>query len=155
MKKLATVTLLFLLPLFLTQNVFAQLQSPEEYLGYELGERYTPHHKVISYVSHVAENSDWATIEQYGKTNEHRELVYLVLTTPENHQNIEEIRLNNLRMTGLEQGELTENQKAIIWLSYNIHGNETSSSEAAMKSLYDLVGPDNDEQKVGWKMPLW
>lgn len=148
MKKLATVTILFLLPLFLTQNVFAQLQSPEEYLGYELGERYTPHHKVISYVSHVAENSDWATIEQYGKTNEHRELVYLVLTTPENHQNIEEIRLNNLRMTGLEQGELTENQKAIIWLSYNIHGNETSSSEAAMKSLYDLVGPDNDDAKV-------
>ena len=42
-------------------------------------------------------------------------------------------------MVGLEYGELTENTKAIVWLSYNVHGNETLSSEAAMHSLYELV----------------
>ena len=44
-----------------------------------------------------------------------------------------------------EYGEPTENTKAIVWLSYNVHGNETSSSEAAMHSLYELV-----TSKVGW-----
>ena len=45
----------------------------------------------------------------------------------------------------MEYGEPTENTKAIVWLSYNVHGNETSSSEAAMHSLYELV-----TSKVGW-----
>ena len=29
--------------------------------------------------------------------------------------------------------------KAIVWLSYNVHGNEASSSEAAMQTLYELI----------------
>lgn len=137
----------FVFSFLMTIPAFAQLQSPEEYLGYELGQRWTPHHAVLDYVTHVAEESDWATIQQYGETYEHRELVYLVVTSPENHANLEEIRLNNLRMTGLEDGEVTSNQKAIVWLSYNVHGNETSSSEAAMKTLYELVQSGNTRTK--------
>ncbi len=145
-KQLKTIST-FLLLFFASSSAFAQLQSPEEFLGYELGDRYTPHHRVVSYVTHVAENSDWATISEYGTTNQHRELVYLVITSPENHQNIEEIRMNNLRLAGLEEGEPSENLKTIVWLAYNIHGNETSSSEAAMKTLYELVNPAHTESK--------
>jgi hypothetical protein len=132
---------------FITSAAFAQLQSPEEFLGYELGDRWTPHHRVLSYVTHVAENSDLATVHQYGTTNEHRELVYLVVTSLENHANLEEIRINNLRLAGLESGEPTANRKAIVWMSYNVHGNETSSSEAAMNTLYELVNSDHRESK--------
>jgi hypothetical protein len=138
----------FLILFFISTGAFAQLQSPEEFLGYELGDRYTPHHRVFSYVTHVAENSDLVTIHKYGETYELRELVYLVVTSEENHSNIEEIRLNNLKLTGLEEGEATDNQKAITWLSYNVHGNETNSSEAAMKTLYELVDPSNRESKA-------
>ncbi len=137
-----------LIGLFLiTSTAFAQLQSPDEFLGYELGERWTHHHRVLAYVTHVAEESDWVTIHHYGETYQGRELVYLVVTSPENHSNIDEIRLNNLRLTGLESGEPTPNKKGIVWLSYNIHGNETSSSEAAMRTLHELVRPDNREPK--------
>lgn len=140
---LSFLVLSFLIP----TDVLGQLQSPSKFLGYELGVRWTPHHRVLDYVTHVAEESDYVSIQKYGETYEHRELVYLVVTTPENHENLEEIRLNNLRMTGLESGEITSNQKAIVWLSYNVHGNETSSSEAAMKTLYELVQPKNRESK--------
>lgn len=132
---------------FFTSPSWAQLQSPEAFLGYELGDRWTPHHRVLSYVTHVADNSELATIHQYGTTNENRELVYLVITSRGNHENLEEIRLNNLKLAGLEPGDATSNRKAIVWLSYNVHGNETSSSEAAMKTLYDLVNPANSESK--------
>ncbi|MDZ7720385.1 MAG: M14 family metallopeptidase [Balneolaceae bacterium] len=144
--KVLLLSSLFLSFLYITP-AFAQLQSPDEFLGYEIGDRWTPHHKVLDYVTHVAEESGYATIQKYGETYEHRDLVYLVITTPENHKNLEEIRLNNLRMTGLEGGETTSNKKAIVWLSYNVHGNETSSSEAAMKTLYELVQPRNYESK--------
>ena len=139
--------LCFLLLLTPVTGLFAQVLSPAEYLGYELGDRFTPHHRVVGYFNHVAANSDWVSFDQYGETNEMRELVYVIVTTPANHNDIDEIRSNNLKLTGLETGEPTSNRKAIVWLSYNIHGNESSGSEAAMKTIYELVGPENKEAK--------
>jgi len=138
----------FALLLFATP-LYAQIQSPSEFLGYEPGERFTPHHRVIGYFKHVADQSEWVSFDKYGWTNERRELVYVIVTTPENHENIEEIRTNNLKLTGLTEGEPTDNRKAIVWLSYNIHGNEASSSEAAIKTLYELVRAENEEAR-GW-----
>jgi hypothetical protein len=143
MKK--SVVLAVLGTLLLTSTAWSQVQSPPEFLGYELGEKWTPHYKVLNYFQHVAEESPMVSLTKYGTTNEGRELVYAVVTSEGNHQNLEEIRLNNLRLTGLEGGELTENQKSVVWLSYNVHGNETSSSEAALNTVYKLV-----TENAGW-----
>lgn len=118
---------------------FAQVMSPSDFLGYELGRHFTPHHRVVAYFEHVAEESDRVTLEEYGTTYERRRLVLATVTSPQNHADLEEIRLNNLRMTGLEPGEPTDNRKAIVWLSYNVHGDEASSSEAAMRTVYELA----------------
>lgn len=118
---------------------FAQLQSPAEFLGYELGEQWTPHYKVQNYFEHVADNSDMVVFQEYGKTYEGRELVHVVVTSRGNQSNLSEIQSNNLKLVGFEAGEPTENTKAIVWLSYNVHGNETSSSEAALYTIYELV----------------
>ncbi|MBO6585124.1 MAG: zinc carboxypeptidase [Gracilimonas sp.] len=122
-----------------TGSVLAQLQSPAEFLGYELGEKWTPHYKVMNYFRHVADESPMVSLTQYGTTNEGRELMYAVVTTEANHQNLDEIRTNNLKLADLEAGTPSPNQKAIVWLSYNVHGNETSSSEAALNTVYKLV----------------
>ena len=115
------------------------LQTPSEFLGYELGTQWTPHHKVIDYVQHLAEHSEMVSAFDYGTTYEGRELVYLVISSEENQQSMEEIRLNNLRRIGLEPGVPTEEVQPIVWLSYNVHGNETSSSEAALYTMHALV----------------
>ncbi|HMB41869.1 MAG TPA: M14 family metallopeptidase [Balneolaceae bacterium] len=148
MKIIRTTLFLLLLWVSLSDSLTAQVKSPADFLGYEIGERWTPHHLVMDYMRHVADESDQVTLEQYGTTNENRELVYLVITSPENHENIDEIRTNNLKFTGLLDGEPTENQKGIVWLSYNIHGNETSSSEAAMLTIYELVGSGRADTEV-------
>ncbi|MFN1834932.1 M14 family metallopeptidase [Balneola sp. MJW-20] len=114
-------------------------QAPADFLGYELGSEWTPHYKVMQYFQHVADQSDLVTYQSYGETYEGRELTYAIVTSSENHRNLEEIRLNNLRLTGLESGEITSIRKPIVWLSYNVHGNETSSSEAAMNMIYKLL----------------
>ncbi|MEX0769668.1 MAG: M14 family metallopeptidase [Balneolaceae bacterium] len=144
-KRLTLTLALFLTLNFIGLQAQNTLQSPGQFLGYELGERFTPHHRVLSYMKHVAENSDRVTLQQYGTTYEGRELVYLILTHARNHTNIEEIRTNNLKLTGLMEGNPTENLKAIVWLSYNVHGNEASSSEAAMKTLHELANPYNTQ----------
>jgi len=124
---------------------FAQLKSPDEFLGYQLGIKWTPHFKIVNYFNYTASNSPFnMKLEKYGETNEGKDLLLAIISSPQNMSRIEEIRKNNLRLAGIEKGNVfTTNAPTIIWLSYNVHGNETSSSEVAMKVLYELTNTKN------------
>ncbi|PVW13546.1 M14 family metallopeptidase [Marixanthomonas spongiae] len=128
-------TLLFL---FISAISLAQLQSPSEFLGYPLGTQFTRNADVVDYFEHVAKNSSMVTYQPYGKTYERRTLSYAVISSEENIKNLETIRLNNLKSIGLQPGTASP-ETAIVWLSYNVHGNEASSTEAAMNTLYTLI----------------
>jgi len=119
-------------------SAIAQLKSPADFLGYEIGTEFSRHADVVRYFEHVAANSDMVTYQEYGKTNERRPLTYAIVTSPANQNNIEQIRKNNLAQTGIIEGNATAD-KAIVWLSYNVHGNEASSTEASMVTLYELI----------------
>jgi Zinc carboxypeptidase len=130
--------------------VAAQVKSPEQFLGYKLGSRYTPHFNVVNYCKQVAEAvPTMVKLEQYGITNEGRPLLLLFIASPDNLSRLESIRQNNLRLAGMTPDKAAPDEKAppIVWLSYNVHGNETSSSEAAMLTLYELVNPSNAKTK--------
>ena len=123
----------------------AQLKSPEAFFGYKIGTRYTPHFKIVNYFNHVAASVPaMVKLQQYGETNEGRPLLVTFISSAENMNNLESIRMNNLRLANLAKDRaaaIEDNAPALVWLSYNVHGNETSSSEAAMLTLYELVNP--------------
>lgn len=128
----------------------AQIKSPAQFLGYEIGTRFTRHDKIVEYFKYLAEAAPASVkLQQYGETNEHRPLYLAFVSTPENINNLENIRMNNLRLAHLAKDKMipTEDAPAIVWLSYNVHGNEAASSETAMLTLYALVGPQNPETK--------
>jgi hypothetical protein len=139
--------ILILICLLTKGFLFAQLQSPEQFLGYKIGTHYTPHYKIVNYVKAVARaKPDMVKVEKYGETNEGRELLVACVASPQNLQRLDQIRQNNLRLAGVAKDKnvaVVANAPAIVWLSYNVHGNETSSSEAAMLTLYTLVNPQN------------
>ncbi|PEN13314.1 zinc carboxypeptidase [Longibacter salinarum] len=122
----------------------ATLQSPKAYLGYDLGQQFTPHHRVVDYVRHVAEASPRVTLQQYGMSVEGRPLLLATLASPENHDQIDAIRKNNLRRAGMADGRVQGPSAAVVWLSYNVHGNESVSTEAAMQTLFEMADPLND-----------
>ncbi len=135
---------IFLIGLLSSKLSFAQqIQTPSEYLGYPLGTQFTYHHKVVDYFQYVAGLSENVILKPYGKTYERRELLVAYISSSENLKNLEKIRLNNLRRTGLLDGSIEENDIAIIWLSYNVHGNEANSTETSMKVLYELAAGGN------------
>lgn len=140
----------FITLLLLVGIATAQIQSPSQFLGYPLGTRYTPHHRIVDYFQYVAkEESAMVHLQQYGKTNEHRPLLVAFVSSADNISRLEDIRKNNLNLAhiGNSQGSIDENTPAIVWLSYNVHGNETSSSEAAIKTLFALVDPSETRTK--------
>ena len=120
--------------LLLAPAALAQVQSPEAFLGYPLGERFTPHHRVIDYVEHVAAASERVDLVPYGETVEGRPLVTLVVRAGDAGA----ARASNLRAAA---GEGVPD-KAIVWLSYNVHGNESVSTEASLATLYELATSD-------------
>lgn len=140
---------LFLFLLAIAKPLYSQsaLQSPAQFLGYELGDRFTRHHRVVEYFKHVDDASANVKVMQYGETYEHRPLIYTIITSPENFNNLEQIRQDNLRRAGLVDGQASAGKVAIVWLSYNVHGNEANSMEASMKTLYELVNPANPKTK--------
>ena len=146
MKKLFAITFLMISSMIAA----AQVQSPEQFLGYKLGSKYTPHWKVLTYFQHVASALPKnVKLQPYGHTNEGRVLMVAFIATEENLANLENIRLNNLRLANLSKDKMApqENAPTITWLSYNVHGNETNSTEAAMLTLYKLVDPSNTQSK--------
>ncbi len=126
-----------------------KLLSPAEFLGYNPGDRFTPHQRVVDYFRHVAEVMPNAEVFSYGETYEHRPLIYMALTSPENFNRLDQIRIDNLKRTGIIQGQPSGEKIAIVWLSYNVHGNEASSMEASMITLYDLINP-KDPKTQQW-----
>ena len=136
----------------LTGFCFSQtVPSPEAFLGYALGDHFTPHYKIVNYFKEVAKAvPGQVKVEQYGETYEGRPLLLAYIASPENLQRLEAIRQNNVLLAGGKgTGTADENAPVIVWLSYNVHGNEPASSEAAMKTLYELVNPGNEKAK-GW-----
>ena len=123
------------------------IQSPAQFLGYELGDRFTRHHRVVEYFKHIAEASPNVMVAQYGETYEHRPLMYAIIASAENFKNLDQIRQDNLKRGGYMEGSPSANKVAIVWLSYNVHGNEANSTEASMKTLYELVNPANAKTK--------
>ena len=126
----------------ITFSVFAQLKSPEQLLPTDYGVQFTPHHEVADYIQYVADNSDRVQLMEYGRTNEDRPLLLAYISSPENLVNIEDIRKKHLASVGAIEGE-TGNDKAIVWLSFGVHGNEAGASESSMNTIYNLGDPAN------------
>ncbi|MGF6847168.1 hypothetical protein QFZ51_002403 [Chitinophaga sp. W3I9] len=120
----------------------AQVPTPDQFLGYPLGTQFTPHYKVVDYFKQVAATAKNVKLEQYGTTYEGRPLVLAIVASPENAGRLEEIRQHSLDMSNAK-GNSAGNQPVIVWLSYNVHGNEAVSTEASMKALYELVNNAN------------
>ncbi|MBS1665678.1 MAG: zinc carboxypeptidase [Bacteroidetes bacterium] len=146
----------FLLPIVLfvfSSSIFAQAPSPETFLGYPLGKHFTPHDKIVAYFKEVARTSpDRVQLEQYGTTYEGRPLLLAYIASPENLKKLESIRTNNLKLAGVGgagSAAGSEDGPVIVWLSYNVHGNEAASSEASMKTLYTLVS-GSDSRVADW-----
>ena len=156
--------------LVLSISTFAQtLQSPSQFLGYDLGTKFSRHHQVVDYFEHVQQEKPlMVKLEQYGETNERRPLMLAFVSSEENIKNLETIRENNLKNAGILEGSSTTNDIAIVWLSYNVHGNEASSTEASMNTIYKLlteksaylkntvviidpcINPDGRDRYVNW-----
>ena len=130
------------------------IPTPESVLGYEIGTHFTLYADVVRYLQAVADASDRVTMQSYGETYEGRTLYYLVFTSPANHGNLDAIQEGNQRLaapealSNAERQDLMQNHPLTVSYSYTIHGNEGSSTEAAMRVAYRLAAATDAETQA-------
>ena len=125
-------------------NFDASIPTPEQFLGYAIGEQHTRHDRIVAYLKELDRLSDKVSFEIIGETFERRAQVVAIFSSPENHKNIEQIRLQHLS----NQTNGTNNKvPLVIHLAYNVHGNEPSSSEAALLTAYYLTASQSEQTK--------
>lgn len=119
-----------------------------EFFGIPLGQRFTPHRDVMDYCQMLAEKSPRVALQKYGESVEGRDLVLLLISSEENLSRWEEIRQSQMlladpvqlqRQKNGDLDTLLEDLPAVVWLSYNVHGDESSATEAALATMHQLV----------------
>jgi len=141
--------LLGLLALFLSgfrplEAVAQRVPTPAEVLGYEIGDRFTDVAGIERYLTALAGASPLVSVDRYGETPEGRPLIQALIASVEHQGRLEEILRLNLELTNPETSEsrareIAAQNPAVVYLTYGIHGNESSSSEAALWTAWDLA----------------
>jgi hypothetical protein len=113
--------------------------------GHNFGERITQHHQAMQYLERLAAASPRVTLVRMGQSWERRDLVMAVVTAPENHARLEEIRQNSLRLadprgtSSADAEAIISNQPVVTWYGGSIHGFELSGTEGVLKLLEHLT----------------
>ncbi|HEX2191155.1 MAG TPA: M14 metallopeptidase family protein [Longimicrobiaceae bacterium] len=128
--------------------------TPRSVLGYEVGERFTPHHLLVRYVERVAAASPRVRVDTVARSFEGREVLRVTVTGEANARRLEAIRADAERLAnpgGSSAEELraaVARTPAIVWLGYTVHGNEASGTEAAIATLYQLAAGTDAETRA-------
>src|SRR3954468_5433500 len=121
------------------------IPTPDEFLGYTLGERFTPHARILDYFHLLTARSSLITMQQFGETYEHRPLMLAVITSPKNRAALDSIRANIAALTDpnatsqAREDEIAPGPPAVAWLAFGVHGNESSSAEVSMEVASTLL----------------
>ena len=124
-------------------NFDQNIPTPKSIIGHEVGEWHVTHDKLVEYMKSLAKASDRVTLENRGKTFEGRPLLLLTITSPENHQRIDEIREQHIKATNDASVDVSKDP-IVVYQGYSIHGNEPSGSNASLAIAYYLAASLSD-----------
>jgi len=118
------------------------IPKPKDVIYHEVGEYHVTHDRLVNYMKAVAAAApDRVKIETMGFTYEQRPQVLLIITSPKNHQNLEQIRQQHVLLTDPAKSASVniQNMPAVVWIGHSIHGNEPSGANASLVSAYYLA----------------
>lgn len=141
----AQPTLSYYLPEGVSYN--PQIPVPSAVIGHEVGEWHITHDRLVNYMYALDKASDRISLEVTGHTHEGRPLLLLTITTPANHQNLESIRQQHLKLSDPAQSSALDvrSMPAVFYIGFSIHGNEASGANAGLLMAYHLAAAQGPE----------
>lgn len=110
------------------------------------GKAYTHHADLVAYASALAAAApDRVKLLTLNITEEGRPQPFLIISSPANIANLDQLRGNNAKLadprscSADEAERIVHSNPAFVWLGYSIHGAEPSGSEAALAVAYHFA----------------
>ena len=128
---------------FLAGDFDPTIPTATDTLGHAPGTNITSPVEMQRYLEALAEAApDRMKIVKYGETWEGRPLHYVIITSAVNMANIDAIKADmaNVAAGGTSNGRALP----VTWLTYSVHGNEISSTDAALTMAYQLLAAQGD-----------
>ena len=118
----------------------SRIPTPASVLGHELGAAPVRHHKLVEYITTVAELSDRMSVEVIGYSHERRPILFVVATSPSNQARIDDLRAQHVALTEPDAGQpVLDRMPVVTWLNYGVHGAEASGMDASLPTIYYLA----------------
>ncbi|HSG91026.1 MAG TPA: M14 family zinc carboxypeptidase [Pseudomonadales bacterium] len=123
----------------------------EGVVGHAPGTRITSPDEAYRYIAALAEAAPERTrLVEYARSWEGRPLVYLLVGSAETMARVDAVKAGmqaladpaDLADDRLEA--LVDDLPAVVWLAYGVHGNEISSTDAALQTAYHLLAAEDD-----------
>lgn len=129
------------------------VQSPESFFGFTLGAdcKIARWDKIIEYYNHLASKSDKIQVSEIGKSTEGNPFLKIIITSPSNFANLDEIRANNAKiadprgLSDVEIKSLVALGKAVSVQSMSLHASEIGGTQMAPQLAYDLITSQSEE----------
>ena len=133
--------------------IHAQLTTPEQFFGHEIGADYVlPNYRQLTEYWQILEReSDRMVMVDIGETEEGRRQYMAIVTSPENHAELEHFRQISERLAraeGLSDAEalaLASEGRAVVWIDGGLHANEVLGAQQLMETLWQMVSGQDDE----------
>lgn len=131
-----------------------RVPTPRASLGYEVGEQFTPHHRMVRYLEQLAATSPRVRVDTLGVTAEGREIVMVIVSSERNLARLDAVRADAARLADPRDADASSlaqvvaRHPAVVWLGYTVHGNEASGTEASLAMLYQLAAGQDAETRA-------
>src|SRR5882762_9616298 len=147
LQKRSISLLMFLLLLISSLTRAQHIPSPKEHFGFSIGDDYqlATYTRTADYFKKLAAASDRVRLVDIGQTEEGRSQYMLIVTSPENHKNLDHykgISQQLARAEGLtdEQAHaLAAEGKAVVWIDGGLHATETVGTHQLIETAYELI----------------
>jgi len=140
-------------PFFPNARHDPDIPTVETLLGFPVGSRAARHSEILECFRSWADASDRAILVPYAVSHEGRTLFYMVVTSPQNHERLDEIKEGLAALAdprdidAAEANRLASTLPAVAWMAYSIHGDEMSGADAALAATYHLIADQTDETR--------
>ena len=134
---------------FLPGNFDADIPDLTTVIGHAPGEEITAPADVVTYIEALqAAAPDRVRLVKYAESWEGRPLYYMVIASPANMARIDAIKGDMAELAGgaspAAASAIIERTVPVTWLSYGVHGDEISSTDAALALAYHLLAAEGD-----------
>lgn len=132
-----------------------EITSPKELFGFNLGDDYclANYRQLAAHWRKLDQQSDRVRVEVIGQSEEGREMLMAVITSPANQAQLpryQEISRRLALAEGLSDKEarrLAAEGKAVVWIDGGLHATETVGSQQLMETVYQMARRTDEEMQ--------